>query len=156
MDNLTLINGFILVGGLLIVLSVIAGMFSARLGAPILLVFLVLGMLAGENGVGIEFSEPAGGLLNAVSFGVVNALSREYLAALVAGELAGKHHVITAYTLNNPNVIRLEPPLAIATADIDHAVASLDEVLGRFRSIMSAALSSVGHAAGAAFGRKKD
>ncbi len=106
--------------------------------------------------VGIEFNEPAGGVLNAVSFGVVNALSREYLAALVAGELASKHHVITAYTLNNPNVIRLEPPLAIATADIDHAVASLDEVLGRFRSIMSAALSSVGHAAGAAFGRKKE
>jgi len=57
MDNLILINGFILVGGLLIVLSVIAGMFSARLGAPILLVFLVLGMLAGENGLGIEFSD---------------------------------------------------------------------------------------------------
>jgi len=57
MDNLTLINGFILIGGLLIVLAVIAGMFSARLGAPILLVFLVLGMLAGENGLGIEFSD---------------------------------------------------------------------------------------------------
>src|SRR4051794_24782780 len=42
----------ILVGAALGVLSILAGLLSRRLGAPILLVFLVLGMLAGEDGPG--------------------------------------------------------------------------------------------------------
>jgi cell volume regulation protein A len=42
----------ILGGALLGVLSVVAGLLSRRLGAPVLLVFLVLGMLAGEDGLG--------------------------------------------------------------------------------------------------------
>jgi cell volume regulation protein A len=57
MDQISLINGFIFVGALLIVISVVAGMYSARLGAPILLVFLLLGMGAGEDGFGIQFSD---------------------------------------------------------------------------------------------------
>lgn len=60
----------------------------------------------------------------------------------MAGELAKKHRIITAYTLNNPNVIRLEPPLTVTTEDIDYVVSALDEVLGRFKSFMGAALSS--------------
>jgi cell volume regulation protein A len=52
-----LVNQFIFIGSLLIVVSVVAGMYSSRLGAPILLVFLLLGMLAGEDGLGIEFSD---------------------------------------------------------------------------------------------------
>src|SRR5579872_6113586 len=43
---------FILAGGLLGLLSILAGLASRRLGAPVLLVFLVLGMLAGEDGPG--------------------------------------------------------------------------------------------------------
>ncbi len=43
---------FILAGGLLGVLSIFAAIASRRLGAPVLLVFLVLGMLAGEDGPG--------------------------------------------------------------------------------------------------------
>ncbi len=47
---------FILIGGALVALSIVAGMFSSRLGAPLLLVFLGLGMLAGEDGPGgIQF-----------------------------------------------------------------------------------------------------
>jgi cell volume regulation protein A len=42
----------IAVGGALGVLSILAGLLSGRLGAPVLLVFLVLGMLAGEDGPG--------------------------------------------------------------------------------------------------------
>ena len=52
------INHTILLGGFLIVASILAGMFSSRLGAPLLLVFLGLGMLAGENGPGgIKFDD---------------------------------------------------------------------------------------------------
>jgi cell volume regulation protein A len=42
----------ILLGGLLLLLSVFAGLVSARLGAPLLLAFLGLGMTAGEDGPG--------------------------------------------------------------------------------------------------------
>ncbi len=41
------VNEIILVGGMLILISILIGLFSARIGAPLLLVFLVLGMLAG-------------------------------------------------------------------------------------------------------------
>lgn len=48
----------ILLGGLLLLLSVFAGLLSARLGAPLLLAFLALGMLAGEDGPGhIKFDD---------------------------------------------------------------------------------------------------
>jgi len=43
---------FIFFGALLVVVSILAGMLSNRVGAPLLLVFLGLGMLAGESGPG--------------------------------------------------------------------------------------------------------
>src|ERR1700745_838408 len=42
----------ILLGSALVLLSIFAGVFSARFGAPLLLVFLGLGMLAGQEGPG--------------------------------------------------------------------------------------------------------
>lgn len=105
--------------------------------------------------IGIEFKEPTGGFLKAISLGVMNTLSKEYLAALVSGELANKHGVITAYTLNNPNVIRLEPPLIVNYEEIDYALSSLEEVLGRFKGFMGAALSSAVSMAGSLFKKKE-
>ncbi|HCG6065523.1 TPA: potassium/proton antiporter [Vibrio parahaemolyticus] len=46
------INSFFLIGALLIALSVLLSPVSSKLGIPILLVFLVVGMLAGEDGLG--------------------------------------------------------------------------------------------------------
>lgn len=45
-------NQIILLGSLLALVSIVASAVSSRLGAPLLLVFLVLGMLAGEDGPG--------------------------------------------------------------------------------------------------------
>src|SRR6266851_6190947 len=48
----------ILLGGVLGLLSIIAGLISRRVGAPMLLVFLALGMLAGEDGLlGIPYDD---------------------------------------------------------------------------------------------------
>jgi cell volume regulation protein A len=50
-------NELIFYGALLVVLGILASAFSSRFGAPILLVFLLLGMLAGEDGPGgIKFN----------------------------------------------------------------------------------------------------
>jgi len=49
---MTTINGFLLLGGVLLFISVLASTLSARLGLPLLLLFLVVGMLAGEQGPG--------------------------------------------------------------------------------------------------------
>ena len=45
-------NNLILLGAGLVTLSIFAGLVSSRIGAPLLLVFLGLGMLAGEDGPG--------------------------------------------------------------------------------------------------------
>lgn len=57
MDTLNILY---LVGALLIFASIMASTLSARLGVPLLLLFLIVGMLAGEQGIlGIEFSQYA-------------------------------------------------------------------------------------------------
>src|SRR5438105_12778641 len=55
---ITKAHELILLGGVLGLLSIIAGLISRRVGAPMLLVFLALGMLAGEDGVlGIPYDD---------------------------------------------------------------------------------------------------
>ena len=55
---ITRAHELILLGGALGLLSIIAGLISRRVGAPMLLVFLALGMLAGEDGVlGIAYDD---------------------------------------------------------------------------------------------------
>ncbi|WP_320112146.1 potassium/proton antiporter [Draconibacterium orientale] len=56
--NLTIEN-ILLVGSLLLLISIIAGKTSYRFGIPTLLLFLVIGMLAGSDGIGgINFDNP--------------------------------------------------------------------------------------------------
>jgi cell volume regulation protein A len=63
----------ILLGSALVLLSIFAGLFSARFGAPLLLVFLGLGMLAGEDGPGgIRFDDfQAAYLIGSVALAVI-------------------------------------------------------------------------------------
>ncbi|HUG39472.1 MAG TPA: potassium/proton antiporter [Longimicrobiales bacterium] len=50
------VDGLILVGAVLVLFAVASSKFSARLGVPVLVVFIGLGMLAGSEGLGgIEF-----------------------------------------------------------------------------------------------------
>ncbi len=77
--------------------------------------------------IGVRFYEPR----------VVKKLSAEYLAASVAGLLLQDHGIITAYTLNNPNVIRLEPPLIVTDAEIDRLLEGFEQILKKHRGFAS-------------------
>ena len=71
MDTLNILY---LVGALLIFASIMASTLSARLGVPLLLLFLIVGMLAGEQGIlGIEFSQ----------YGLANFVGQAALACIL-------------------------------------------------------------------------
>lgn len=71
METLNLIY---LVGAILIFSSIMASTLSARLGLPLLLLFLAIGMLAGEEGIlGIEFSQ----------YGLANFVGQAALACIL-------------------------------------------------------------------------
>ncbi|MGO3215800.1 MAG: cation:proton antiporter domain-containing protein, partial [Halomonas sp.] len=55
------VDHLILLAAILILVGIVSSKLSARLGLPVLVLFLVIGMLAGESGVGgIAFDNPAG------------------------------------------------------------------------------------------------
>jgi cell volume regulation protein A len=58
MSSITLANAFLLIGAALVIIGVFSSLMASRFGAPLLLVFLVIGMLAGEDGPGgIRFND---------------------------------------------------------------------------------------------------
>ena len=89
--------------------------------------------------VGIEFNQP-GGLAAKATFGLASAPPRNTWAAWY-GELLNKHRIITAYTLNNPNVIRLEPPLNVGREELDILLEALDSILASHKGFMGMAAS---------------
>lgn len=78
--------------------------------------------------LGVEFYEPKVG----------KALSHEYLAASISALLLQDHGIITAYTLNNPNVIRFEPPLIVTDEQIDRALDAFEQVCRHHHGIAGA------------------
>jgi len=52
MESIAVANLILLGGGLMVLLGIVSSLVATRFGAPLLLVFLVMGMLAGENGPG--------------------------------------------------------------------------------------------------------
>lgn len=52
------IENILLVGSLLLFISIVAGKTSYKFGVPTLVLFLGIGMLAGEDGIGISFNDP--------------------------------------------------------------------------------------------------
>jgi putrescine aminotransferase len=99
--------------------------------------------------IGIEFEKPAQGIVDALSGGMINKLSEEYVGAMVAGQLLNRHRVITAFTFNNPYVIRMEPPLTVTRSQIDSVLEKIEEVFTRNRGFMSMAVASARTAVGA-------
>ncbi|MCX7885175.1 MAG: aspartate aminotransferase family protein [Caloramator sp.] len=91
--------------------------------------------------IGVEFVEPKG-VLNTITAGKLSELSNEYFASLVAGKLMNEYGIITAYTLNNPNVIRLEPPLIISYEEIDKVISALESIFEKNKSFLGLGLGS--------------
>ena len=58
------------------------------------------------------------------------------MAELTINLLAGEG-IIAAYTLNNPNVIRMEPPLIISPAQIDRAVNAFGSAVTSAANLLS-------------------
>ena len=105
--------------------------------------------------IGIEFERPAQGIVDRLTGGMISRVSEEYVGAMVAGELLNRHRVITAYTFNNPCVIRMEPPLTVTRGQIDSVLEKIEDVFTRNRGFVSMAASSAKTAMGAIFGRKE-
>ena len=95
--------------------------------------------------IGLEFSEP-GALADKLTGGMAGKLAGEYVGSLVAGDLFREGRIITAYTLNNPNVIRLEPPLTVSYEEIDEMLAALEAVLRKNTSTARVAFSGIKNA----------
>lgn len=91
--------------------------------------------------IGMEFRKPVSGLLDTLTIGSVSKISQEYFASMVASQLFRKHRIITAYTLNNPNVMRLEPPLTVTRNEIDYVLNALEDVFKGNRGFFSFAAS---------------
>lgn len=102
--------------------------------------------------IGLEFTKPQG-WMDKITGGTVHKLSEEYLGAMVAGELLNRHRIITAYTFNNPNVIRLEPPLTVTCEEIDVVVSALEEVFSRNKGMLQMAMSASKTVVGGLFKR---
>jgi putrescine aminotransferase len=84
--------------------------------------------------IGLEFKEPFKGYIDRITKGSLNKLYHEYFASLVASQLVAKYGIITAFTLNNPNVLRFEPPLTIEYEQLDYLVKAIDDICGRNRT----------------------
>jgi len=102
--------------------------------------------------IGIEFNQPEG-LLNKLTGGALGNLSQEYLGAMIASELYHKHRIITAYTLNNPNVIRLEPPLTVTKEQIDKVIYAIEDIFTKNKGFFDVALSTAKTAISSIFRR---
>jgi putrescine aminotransferase len=95
--------------------------------------------------IGIEFNQMVGGFWDKLTAGKLNKIGEEYLAAFVAAELLNNYQIITAYTLNNPNVIRLEPPLIVTREQLDQVIAALEDIFKSYKSLWRLVLGSSKH-----------
>lgn len=79
--------------------------------------------------IGLEFSDIHNTLVKRIITKSNEEVLQEYIGGMIASELANNYRIITAYTLNNPNVIRVEPPLIISYEEIDYFLRSLESIL---------------------------
>ncbi len=96
--------------------------------------------------VGIELADEGKGLLAKLSTSISEKVVGDVgqVSSLVSVELLNSHRVLSVYTLNNPSVIRLYPPLNVGREDLDYVLESLEQILSRRKSFLGAATSRLG------------
>jgi putrescine aminotransferase len=96
--------------------------------------------------IGIELADQGKGLLSKLSTGISERVAGDFgqVSSLVAVELLNNYRVLTVYTLNNPAVIRLQPPLTVTREELDYVLESLEQILSRRKSFLGTATAGVG------------
>ncbi len=70
--SLTAMNIAILIGALLVAVAIFTSVLSFRFGAPLLLAFLLIGLGAGEDGLGIQFDDaPAAYFIGTIALALI-------------------------------------------------------------------------------------
>lgn len=93
--------------------------------------------------IGLEFhSVKDNRFFNKFLKGKTGELLEEYVGGLIATELLNNYNIITAYTLNNPNVIRIEPPLTISYEELDGFVYALENILKKYKGVTALAINN--------------
>lgn len=91
--------------------------------------------------IGMEVAQE-GGLLDFLSAGSMKKLSSEFLSSMIGGEMQNNYGVLTLFTLNNPNVLRLAPPLNVSYEQLDYCVDAFDRFFAKHKSFLKIALQS--------------
>lgn len=118
---------------------------AAKVGAHLLAQIQLLGEKSGiiesVRGIGlligVEFIKPR------TSF--IKRQTEDFsatLASLIAGDLLNNYQMITAFTLNNPNTIRLEPPLSVTADEADKFISAFEKACAKNKSYSRALLST--------------
>lgn len=69
--------------------------------------------------IGIELNPLSDSTREKLAAEYNNRLGDEFLSSVVTGDLLNRHHIICTYTLNAPNVIRVQPPLTVSVDQLD-------------------------------------
>ena len=92
--------------------------------------------------IGIELASPARGVAAALTASALNRAARELMLGMVIMRMYTHHNVMTAFTLNRPDVLRLEPALNATREQMDMAVDAIDQTLTSLKGYAYGAFSS--------------
>jgi putrescine aminotransferase len=93
---------------------------------------------------GIELAPAAAASASSITRHLVNRIPPAYYAGVVMMELLTRHDVIAVFTLNQPNVLRLEPPLIAEQTHLDYVVDALESTLHDLHRVGHSAIRLAG------------
>lgn len=83
--------------------------------------------------IGIEFCDGKG---------IMPSHVMQLIMSNIVSELMNKYNIISGFTINNPSVLRVEPPLIVTKEQIEYFVKSLDMVLEKQKRISSMSINA--------------
>lgn len=87
------------------------------------------------------------GLFIGIEFGSLKKLHstmiEEFMMVNIISKMLNKHKILCGFTVNNPTVLKFEPPLIVKEEDIDRFVYALDSVLDENKNELSLAVDTL-------------